>query len=94
MADPSGSSLADVASFLRRLEEARIHYTLASAREGAVMVQVAVPGERWEIEFFPNHPPEIEVFRSGSSIGGAALLEQLFNEHGDYGSASARTDTT
>ncbi len=76
-------------AFLRRLEEARIHFTLTSVREGAVMVQVTVPGERWEVEFFPDHKREVEVFRSDGSIGDASLLEGLFNEHGDYDSASA-----
>jgi hypothetical protein len=89
MTDPTGSSLAHVADFLRRLEEARIHFTLTSVREGAVMVQVTVPGERWEVEFFPDHMPEVEVFRSDGSIGDASLLERLFNEHGDCDSASA-----
>jgi hypothetical protein len=46
------------------------------------MVQVAVPGERWEVEFFADHAPEVEVFRSDGSIGDASLLERLFDEHG------------
>jgi len=53
------------------------------------MVQVAVPGARWEVEFFPHQTPEIEIFRSDSSISEASLLERLFSEHGDYDSASA-----
>jgi hypothetical protein len=89
MADATGSSLADVAAFLRKLEEAHIHFTLTSVREGAVMVQVTVPGERWEVEFFPDHEPEIEVFSSDGDVGGADLLDRLFKEHGDYDSASA-----
>jgi hypothetical protein len=83
MKDPSGSSLADVANFLCKLEWARIRFTLASVRDGAVMVRVNVPGEHWEIEFFPDRPPEIEVFRTDGNIGGAELLEQLFKKHGD-----------
>jgi len=53
------------------------------------MVQVAVPGARWEVEFFPHQTPEIEIFRSDGSISEASLLERLFSEHGDYDSASA-----
>ncbi len=53
------------------------------------MVQVAVPGERWEIEFFPDHTPEVEVFRSKGGVGDANLLDRLFAEHGNYDSASA-----
>jgi hypothetical protein len=83
MAGAGGSSLDDVAGFLLRLKVAGIHHTLTTVREGAVMVQVTVPGERWEIEFFPDRPPEIEIFRSDGSIGGAELFDQLFNEHGE-----------
>lgn len=89
MSDRTGSSLADLSAFLLRLEEARIHFRLTSVREGAVMVQVTVPGERWEVEFFPDHPLEIEIFRSDGSISDASLLKRLFSEHGDYDSASA-----
>jgi len=89
MADPIGSSFADVSAFLRRLQEARIHFTLTSIREGAIMVQVTVPGERWEVEFFPDQAPKIEIFRSDCSISDASLLERLFTEHGDYASVSA-----
>lgn len=53
------------------------------------MVQATVPGERWEVEFFPDHMPEVEVFRSDGSIGDASLLERLFNEHGDCDSPPA-----
>lgn len=88
MNDLFGSSPADVFAFLRRLEEARIHFALNSVREGSVMVQVTVPGERWEVEFFPDQPPEIEIFRSDGSISDASLLERLFTDHGDYDSAS------
>ena len=46
------------------------------------MVQAAVPGERWEIEFFPDRPPEVEIFRSDGEIGGSDKFDQLFDEHG------------
>ena len=39
-------------TFLKHLETAHLHYTLASHREDTIMVLVTVPGERWEIEFF------------------------------------------
>lgn len=81
MAKSSGNSLADLASFLIRLENARIHHTLTSVRDGAVMVQVAVPGERWEIEFFPDQPIEIEVFLTEGEVGGPILLDRLFREN-------------
>ena len=63
--------------FIRDLEATGTHYALTCAREGAVMVQVALPGERWEIEFFDGREPEIEVFRSDGKIFNAAKLNEL-----------------
>jgi len=41
------------------------------------MVQVALPGQRWEVEFFDGREPEVEVFRSDGSIFGYAKLGEL-----------------
>lgn len=81
MPDPNGSSLAQLSAFLARLDDARIAYQLASVREGAVMVQIAVPGERWEVEFFSDRPTEVEVFRSDGAITGPNIIESLFSLH-------------
>lgn len=79
-----GSTLAELAAFIVKLDEARIAYQLTSVRQGAVMVHVAVPGERWEIEFFPDEPPAIEVFRSAEGvIVGEELLATLFTDFSD-----------
>lgn len=40
------ATFARLLEFLRRLDGARIHYALTRVREDAVMVQIAVPGER------------------------------------------------
>ena len=44
------------------------------------MVQVTVPGERWEIEFFEDREPEIEVFCSDGNIFGPDMLSELRNK--------------
>jgi hypothetical protein len=61
--------------FLRELNETKTHYRLLSVREAAVLVEVAVPGERWEIEFFDDRGPE--VFRSDGTISGPEKLDEL-----------------
>jgi hypothetical protein len=50
-------------AFLERLEGRRLNYTLKHVRD-SVMIEIAVPGERWEIEFFDNGEVEIERFVS------------------------------
>ena len=75
------NSLDKLTSFLKRLEEARIHYALEHNRDESIMVIVAVPGERWEIEFFPDGNLEIEVFRSDGSISSEDVLESFLRTH-------------
>ena len=41
------------------------------------MVQVALPGERWEVEFFEDRQPEVEVFRSDGTIFGLDRIPDL-----------------
>jgi len=64
-------------ALLRQLDASQTHYSLTSVREGAVMVHVALPGERWEVEFFADREPEVEVFRSDGTIGGPEKVAEL-----------------
>jgi hypothetical protein len=76
-----GDGLRTLLGLLTRLDEARIHYALDHVREEAVMVRVAVPGERWEIELVEYGDKfhwEIERFVSGGTIDGEAALDDLF----------------
>lgn len=66
-----------VHDFIRELDASRTHYTLTSVREGAVMVEVTLPGERWEVEFFNDRDPEIEVFVSDGTVHGPEKLAEL-----------------
>jgi hypothetical protein len=63
--------------FLRELDESQTYYRLTSVRDGAVMVEVALPDERWEIEFFDDRDPEIEIYRSDGRIFGPQKLDEL-----------------
>jgi hypothetical protein len=69
--------------FLDRLKGSRIHYNLGHHRDNAIMVQIAVPGERWEVEFFRDGSVEIERFKSDGSIFGEEHLEELFRKYSD-----------
>ncbi len=64
--------------FLTDLEEKKIHYNLEHNRDGFIMVNVAIPGERWEIEFSENGKVEIEIFKNSAGIlEDESLLEKL-----------------
>jgi hypothetical protein len=62
---------------IRELVASGTHYALTSVREGAVMVQITIPGERWEVEFFDDREPEIEVFRSDGTTFEPDKLDEL-----------------
>lgn len=74
--------LQKVIDFLERLREANLAFRLDSVRE-AVMVEVMIPGEHWEVEFFPDGHVEVEVYRSTGAEAGLedeSSLERLFAE--------------
>lgn len=63
--------------FLGELEQERVSYTLAHHRDDALMVTVALPGERWEIEFFADGLVEVERFASTGDICGEEALAEI-----------------
>ena len=65
--------------FLEKLEENEIYYKLNKFRD-AVMVEVAVPGERWEVEFFADGSVEVEKFIIQGEIYTESELEILFSD--------------
>lgn len=63
--------------FLNKLEENHIYYRLNKVRD-AIMVEVAIPGERWEVEFFPDGSIEVEKFVTTGEILDISALSDLF----------------
>jgi len=74
---------ANLLSFLNDLRAAKISYRLGHCRDEAILVEVAVPGERWEVEFFEDGSVEVEVFRSDGNIGDESVLRRLLEKHSD-----------
>lgn len=70
-------------AFLSNLEQKGINYTLDHNRDQAIMVIVAVPGDRWEIEFLDNGSVEIERFTSNGEICGEEVLSDLFARYAE-----------
>ncbi|MEG4346690.1 hypothetical protein QUB70_25935 [Microcoleus sp. A003_D6] len=69
--------------FLQNLQKQAIDYSLAHHRDQAVMVIVAVPGERWEIEFLSDGAVEVEKFVSNGEIAGEEALSELFDRYSE-----------
>ena len=84
------TSLNEFIALLERLEEKKISYKLNKTRDDTVMIEVAVPGQRWEIEYntygkSPEHPCtiEIEKFVSNGVLYDESELETLFRDFSD-----------
>jgi hypothetical protein len=72
--NPFGKFMA----FLDKLEANAIPYTITRARDEALLINIAVPGERWEVEFMIDGAVEIERFRSDGEIADETALVELF----------------
>ena len=80
--DSSSNSFAQLTQFLQQLDAEQIYHSLSHHREESVMVNVAVPGQRWEVEFFVDGSVEVERFVSAGDIAGAEALADLFEKFG------------
>ena len=63
--------------FLGELEKRNIYYRLNKVND-SVLVEIAVPGERWEVEFLPDGNIQVEKFISVGNIADESALEELF----------------
>lgn len=77
------NSMQKLLDFLDKLQESKIFYRLQHSRDDAIMVFANVPGERWEVEFFPDGNVEVEVFKSDGEIKGEEELVRLFRDFSD-----------
>lgn len=83
MSVDSKALLTALLDFLDRLERHGISYRLERNRSEAIMVLIAVPGERWEVEFMDDGHVEVERFRSDGTITDEDTLDSLFAVHGN-----------
>ncbi|MBE5928285.1 MAG: hypothetical protein E7267_02780 [Lachnospiraceae bacterium] len=68
--------------FLEELDKRKIYYRINKIRE-SILIEVAVPGQRWEVEFFEDDHVEIEKFISDGVLYGQDEIEVLFTEFAD-----------
>jgi len=73
----------DLDELLERLRASKILYSVEECGPGNEVVHISVMGERWDVEFFPSSPPEVEVFRSTGEVFEIGALERLFERFGD-----------
>jgi hypothetical protein len=70
-------------NFLDRLNRAKIFYRLAGDRFDALSVEIAVPGEHWEVDFLRDGEIEVERYCSPGHIDDESALAELFAKFSD-----------
>ena len=76
------NTLKSLIDLLNKLDKQKIYYKLNKVRD-AIMVEVVVPGQRWEMEFFADGVIEIEKFYSDGTIFNHHEIDVLFKEFSD-----------
>jgi hypothetical protein len=79
----SDATYTRLLSLLSSLDDRKISYSLNHVRDEAVMVEVAVPGERWEVEFLSDGTVDVERFVSTGTLCGEDALGELLAMHAD-----------
>jgi hypothetical protein len=75
--------LKKLINFLNKLEDSNIFYKLNKVRNEAILVEIAVPGQRWEVEFMEDGTLEIEKFISDGDFYDVKEIETLFKDFSD-----------
>ena len=70
--------MSDLLDFLRKLEDNDIYYRLNKVRD-SIMVEIAIPGQRWEVEFMRDGEVQVEKFLTSGEILDERALKELFN---------------
>ena len=82
--DIEGGVFGRLVDLLNRLDAAHLHYRLEHTRPDSIMIDVAVPGWRWEIEFMADGSLDIERYQSVSGVeSNPELIETLFRDNDD-----------
>lgn len=79
----SNNIFSNLLSFLKDLKKHKIHFILEYIREETILVNIAVPGQRWEVEFCEDGSIKVERFMSYKGIEKESVLRELFEEFSD-----------
>jgi hypothetical protein len=67
---------------LEKLEDKNIFYKLSKIRDG-ILVEIAIPGQRWEVEYMADGTIDIEKFISDGTIFNEHEIDALFRDFSD-----------
>jgi hypothetical protein len=80
-AETEGGVFGRLIDFLNRLDGAHIFYKLDHTRPDSVMIDISLPGARWEVEFMADGSIDIERYESVAGVENEPrLLETIFED--------------
>jgi hypothetical protein len=83
--DIDGGVFGRLVDFLNRLDRAHIFYKLDHTRPDSVMIDISLPGARWEVEFMADGSVDIERYESVAGVEDEpGLLETIFEDAGPH----------
>ncbi|MEN6440683.1 MAG: hypothetical protein ABFD97_19095 [Syntrophobacter sp.] len=68
---------------IEKLNRSKIYYSIRASREDAISIDVAVPGQRWEIDLIKDGSIDVEIFKSDGNIYDESKLNELFDRFSD-----------
>ncbi len=77
------NNLSKLISFLNDLQERKIYYKLNHISPDSILVEIALPGERIEVEFMEDGTVYTERFKSADMISGFDALLELLDKYSD-----------
>ncbi len=82
--DSPGEKYGRLLDFLNRLDAAHLAYSLRHTRPDSLMIDLALPGWRWEIEFMSDGSIDIERYKSVAGVeNDEGLLDALLEQFAD-----------
>jgi len=70
----------DLFSLMKLLRDGGCLHRVDSLRDDSIAIDAVLPGQRWEIEFFLDGEPAVEVFKSDGKVLGADALPGLITK--------------
>ena len=75
----AGGVFERLLDFLNKLDETHISYVLGHTRPDSVMIDISLPGWRWEVEFMADGSVDVERYEPVAGVqSDPTVLEALF----------------
>lgn len=75
------NGLSELLQLLALFKKHKIYHKIENVRDEAIMIEIVVPGERWEVEFLEDGSIEVEIFHSDGKMFGREKITALLKQY-------------